>query len=93
MRKRHSLAFRKFQIWRDCQDHGWERSSEEIGSNIGIEAGHVRDTLIRAGWTGRIGDSEARSANSRVNGHRTNRHYGRSFDENTMDVTELMQGS
>ena len=93
MSERHSLAFRKFQIWADCKKHGWDRSAEEIGEGIGREANYGHTIVSAAGWTGRIGDREKARRSKQRNAARLGQIMGRRFDENTMDVTELMRGT
>ena len=93
MTERHSFAFRKFQLWADCEKHGWDRSRGEIADSIGIEVGSVSNTFSRAGWSGRSGDAEMRSRVSEGGIQKSNRTMGRKYDDNMLDVTELMRGT
>lgn len=83
MTERHSLAFRKFQIWADCERNGWDRTPLEVSESIGVTMRRVEQVAAEAGWANRF---------LKPRGQRAAMHKrGVSIDTNMLDVTELMR--
>lgn len=43
-----------FQIWRDCQDFGWDRTMAEIAESVDMTTERVNRILGLAGWRNRV---------------------------------------
>lgn len=43
-----------FVIWRDCKDHGWNRTIAQIAETTGMSAPRVNRVLGLAGWRNRV---------------------------------------
>ena len=86
------LEARAFAIWRFAQPLDWDVSMDEIADAVGLTRSQVNNAISAKGWGGKIG--MGRNAGSRDNGiraaHMLHKRAGRRFDDNALDVVDLM---
>lgn len=71
-----------FIIWRDAQDHGWDRTVAEIANEVRMSAQRVRRVLEVKGWLSRVRVSRSDGLGIPNATHR--------FDEELDDLTRRM---
>ena len=83
---------RAYIIWRYADPRDWDVSYDEIADATGLTYNQVHGTIQAKGWGGKIG-SGSQSAKERITKN-TNAIYhkraGHRFDENALDVVDLM---
>lgn len=82
-----------FRIWAYAHRHGWNVTAQQIADATGFSRSYVNGIISSKGWTGRLAgcDEITRAAGRRGNAAKALRTRGRKFDENALDVVELMQ--
>lgn len=82
---------RKFQLWRDCETNGWDRTQKEVAASLDWDLRVVQYVIARAGWTGRVGDFSGYGKRISTRNRKRLHAGGANVDTNMLDVTDLMK--
>jgi len=88
--RREASAFR---IWAHAHRHGWNVTARQIADATGLRESYVLNIISLKGWTGRLAgrDESTRSRILQAGAAKGARSRGYKFDENALDVVDLMQ--
>lgn len=83
-----------FRIWQYANPRGWDVTRKQIASHTGLSQGDVQHVIRAKGWSGRIQAANKDSGRYRdqrvVSGHLRAMQHGEDFDENMLDITQIM---
>lgn len=81
---------RAFAVWRYANAQDWDCSYDEIADATGLTHNQVKETFRRENWFGRIGSGSRGGAIGGGRSSKAHRTKGHRFDENALDLCELI---
>jgi len=79
------------RIWGIAKEHNWKITQKVVADILGLDYRNTRRIISAKGWNDKFDKAEAELAKRR-GGFMRKKRYGGDFDENSLDLVDLIGG-